>query len=367
MISSNKIMLGKFSRRWWRWGWPILTFIVVFAGLQFDARWYRQPIARVQTVQTTRVSHPVDNFENRDRIVTQKVHAVLLNTQHRGRQLTLHNTYSASGAEDAPLAKGQQVFLARSGRHYTITNIKRDAILGALISATLVLLGLIVGRHLWLTLASITANALLFILALHVEIASHQVLAFLLFSAVAVGFTVITTLFVVGAKPLAAVVAGATMLATALGVSLGYGIFVWTNYQDLHLETVKYVTQAPQLLFFVQIIIGSLGAVLDESSDIAVAIFQLNSGAKARFQAGMAIGRNVMGPLIAVLFMIFIAETFAEGVLWLRNGNAISQTVVWVMGLGFAQSLISAFGIVLTVPLTSGLAALAARWQGRQR
>jgi uncharacterized membrane protein len=30
------------------------------------------------------------------------------------------------------------------------------------------------------------------------------------------------------------------------------------------------------------------------------------------------------------------------------------------MGLGFAQSLISAFGIVLAVPITSGLAALLA-------
>ncbi|MFD1485578.1 YibE/F family protein [Lacticaseibacillus baoqingensis] len=354
-------------RCWWRWGLPVLAFVLVFVGMQFDAGWYRQPIARIQTVQTTQVAHPVDNFQNHDRVVTQKLQAVLLNTAKQGQRLTLHNTYSASGAEDAPLAPGNQVFLAHAGRRYTISNIKRDAILMALAAATLVLLGLIVGRHLWLTLVSITANALLFIVALHVEIASHQTLAFLLFSAVAIGFAVITTVFVVGVKPLAAVVASATIGATALGVALGYGIFVWTNYRDLHLETVKYVTQAPQLLFFVQIIIGSLGAVLDESSDIAVAIFQLHDGGKARFHAGMAIGRNVMGPLITVLFMIFIAETFAESVLWLRNGNSISQTVVWVMGLGFAQSLISAFGIVLAIPLTSGLAALAARRTRRLR
>lgn len=56
---------------------------------------------------------------------------------------------------------------------------------------------------------------------------------------------------------------------------MGYALFSLTNYRDLHIEAMNYVTQVPQLLFFVQIIIGSLGAVLDESNDIAVAVMQL--------------------------------------------------------------------------------------------
>ncbi len=351
-----------------KWFLPLLAFVVVWVGMQFSAPLYTQPLARIQATIVTKQTPQVDNFDNHDRLVTQKLKAVLVNTKARGRQLTLHNTYSRSGAEDTRIGVGTQVFLTKnSAGHYTITNIKRDGVLFGLLAATVVLLGLIMRKHLWLTLMSIAANAVVFVLALHVEIASHQVLAFALFAGVAVLFAVITTLFVVGFKPLAVVVSLATILATGLGVALGYAIFVVTGYKDLHLETVKYVTQAPQLLFFVQIIIGSLGAVLDESSDIAVAILQLHSGAKARMQAGLAIGRNVMGPLIAVLFMIFIAETFAEAVLWLRNGNAISTTVSWVMGLGFAQSLISAFGIVLAIPLTSGLAAGVAWWQGRRQ
>ncbi|WP_461215292.1 YibE/F family protein [Lacticaseibacillus sp. GG6-2] len=350
-----------------KWFLPLVAFVAVWLGMQFTAPLYTQPLARIDAATVTRTTPQVDNFNNHDRTTTQKLSAHLLNTKARGQRLTLSNTYSRSGAEDTRIGVGTQVFLTRnSAGHYTISNIKRDAMLFGLLAATVVLLGLIMRKHLWLTLASITANAVVFVLALHVEIASHQVLAFALFAGVAVVFAVITTLFVVGFKPLAMIVSAATILATGLAVLLGYAIFVATGYKDLHLETVKYVTQAPQLLFFVQIIIGSLGAVLDECSDIAVAILQLQTGAKARMQAGMAIGRNVMGPLIAVLFMIFIAETFAEAVLWLRNGNAISTTVSWVMGLGFAQSLISAFGIVLAIPLTSGLAAAAAWWQDRK-
>lgn len=350
------------------WLWPVVVFGLVWWGMQYSAPLYHQPIARITAVQTTSVERPVDNFNNHDRLVHQRLQAVLLNTEKRHQQLVLHNTYSQSGAEDAPLGVGAQVFLATNAAgHYTITNIKRDAIVAALGAATLVLLAQILTKRFWLTMTSIIANAVVFAAAVRGELLSHGVHAFALFAAVTVVFAVICTLFVVGFKPLAAVVAGGTILATGLGVALGYAVFTVCGYQSLHLETVKYVTQAPELLFFVQIIIGSLGAVLDECSDIAVAILQLESGAKARFQAGMVIGRNVMGPLITVLFMIFIAETFAEAVLWLRNGNAISTTVSWVMGLGFAQSLISAFGIVLAVPLTSGLAAAAAWWQDTRR
>lgn len=180
-------------------------------------------------------------------------------------------------------------------------------------------------------------------------------------------FTLVTTVFIAGWSRQAVVIAAATIAATGLAVGLGYTLFAATGYRDLRIEAMNYVTQVPQLLFFVQIMIGSLGAVLDESNDIAVAVMQLPADAKRRFQAGMAIGRNVMGPLIAVLFMIFIAETFSESVLWLRNDNALSQTFIWVMGLGFAQALVSAFGIVLAVPLTAGLATVSGRRSGNER
>lgn len=354
------------GRHWWlwlRWLLPAVIFIVLFIGLQFNAGWYHQPVARIESVRTTQVTHPVDNFENHDRQVTQRVRARLLNGTARGRRVTLTNTYTRSGAQDTPLRRGMQVFLTRAGKAYTVTNIKRDAVILALLGATLTLLGLIMGRHFWLTCASLVANGLVFNWALHVEIAHHAARGVLLFSLLVVAFAVITAVLVVGFRPLAGVIATATVLATGLGVALGYAIFTLTGYRNLHLEVVKYVTQSPHMLFFGQIVIGALGAVLDECTDIAVAVAQLRADTLTRFQTGMTIGRNVMGPLIAVLFMIFIAETFAEGVLWLRNGNAISQMIIWVMGLGFAQTLISAFGIVLAVPLTSGLAAVIGRKQ----
>ena len=344
-----------------KWLIPFVAAIAVFIGLQFDSGLYTKPVGQVEAVKVVKTTTHQDEDENRDRIVKQQVLVRLLNTAKRGKSITMHNTYSFSGALDNKLRVGEQVFLDVDKGAYTLNNVKRDAILAALLVLTFGLIFLVMGRRAWLTSISILLNTLIFFVAVEWEIGSKQWQAWWLFAILAVIFTVLTAVFIVGLKPIAATIASGALLATAVAVALGYGVMTLTNFSGIHFEEVKYATQTPQLLFFGQIVIGSLGAVLDEASDISVAIFQLHDTAKERFRAGMAIGRNVMGPLISVLFMIFIADTFMESVLWIRNNNSIAQTVIWVMGLGFAQSLISAFGIVLAVPMTSGLAAMIAK------
>ncbi|KRN23075.1 multitransmembrane protein [Lacticaseibacillus camelliae DSM 22697 = JCM 13995] len=341
---------------------PILAFLLVFGLCAFDAPLYTQPVVRVTFVNNDRAQRAVDNFDNVDHTTKQHITGQLLNTSRRGHLVRFGNTFSASGAMDARLRTGQSVFVQRQNGGYQMLDVKRDGVVLGLLAATLVLMALVVKRRVWLTFGSLFANVLLLLVTLHLETSpANQQLAYLLFSCMAVLFTLVTTVFIAGFSRQAAVIATATIGATGLAVALGYALFSLTNYRDLHIEAMNYVTQVPQLLFFVQIIIGSLGAVLDESNDIAVAVMQLPHDPKRRFKAGMAIGRNVMGPLIAVLFMIFIADTFSESILWLRNDNALTQTFIWVMGLGFAQALVSAFGIVLAVPLTAGLATIAGK------
>ncbi|WP_461225046.1 YibE/F family protein [Lacticaseibacillus suihuaensis] len=346
--------------RKWRYLLPVLVFALGFGLARLDAGLYRQPIAQVTTVRVSHTATQKDNLGNNDRLTTQKVAARLLNTARRGQVIHFTNVYSYSGAMDSRLVQGSQVFVSRTNGGYQLRDRKRDGVIIGLFGFAVALLILVMRRRFVLSAVSILANVGLLLVALHVEIQNHQTLAWWLFTGLAVLFTAVTTVLVVGFNRQAAVAGFATIGATAAGVALGYLIFTLTGYKNLHLESVKYVTQAPQLLFYVQIIIGALGAVFDECTDITAAVSELAAGGAARFRAGMAIGRNIMGPLIAVLFMIFIADTFTESVLWLRNGNSISQTVIWVMGLGFAQSLVSAFGIVLAVPLTAALAAWAA-------
>ena len=77
----------------------------------------------------------------------------------------------------------------------------------------------------------------------------------------------------------------------------------------------------------------------------------------------MNVGRDIMGTLVNVLFMIFIAETMPMVFLMLRNGNNWPYILDQIMNLGILQTVVSGIGIVIAVPVTSALVALIVKHQ----
>lgn len=65
---------------------------------------------------------------------------------------------------------------------------------------------------------------------------------------------------------------------------------------------------------------------------------------------------EIIGPLVNVLFFLVMADAFPIILLYLRNGNTIAYTLSRTVTLSFTQTVISAIGITLAVPVTSLLA-----------
>ncbi|MCT7850843.1 MAG: YibE/F family protein, partial [Lactobacillus iners] len=61
------------------------------------------------------------------------------------------------------------------------------------------------------------------------------------------------------------------------------------------------------------------------------------------------LGQEIMGPLINVLVLIFMAESLPMAILLLRDNNTLIYTCQFALSLGILQSLVSAIGIVVTV------------------
>lgn len=156
---------------------------------------------------------------------------------------------------------------------------------------------------------------------------------------------------------------GATILGTLAAMLISALVLSLTHEKGVYYESMQYVTQVPRPLFLAETLLGSLGAVMDESSDISATLFQLKRlnpdiSPKDLFIAGRNVGKSIMGPLVNVLFFIFMAETFTPALLYIKNGNSWGYTFAMNMCLGTVQSLISGIGIVLAIPLASGLMAL---------
>lgn len=83
--------------------------------------------------------------------------------------------------------------------------------------------------------------------------------------------------------------------------------------------------------------------------------------------AGRHVGQEIFGALTNVLFLIFIAAQIPMAILFLRNGNNIGYTYDMNMALGMLQTLISAIGIVLTVPAGILWVIIDSKYEMRQR
>ena len=365
-VKKGENVKQRIKQRWGLW----LTLLVIILGLigvgltRVNAGLYQQTVAQVTHVQTKSRSTTTDEFENKDATVTQLVTVRVLNKAHRGRTYQIKNTYTRSGAMDQPYHVRNQVFLRIPSDHssaVTIQGLKRDTALAFVAWLALALLLLIMRFSGLMAFLSVALNAVLFYAAIQIDLATNGGHIYLLFGVLAVIFAVLTLLLVLGFSRQMLVTLGATVVGTGLAVIISLIVFAVTHERGVTYESMQYVTQVPRPLFLVETVLGSLGAVMDESTDIVASLFQLkterpDTAPRQVFKSGIQIGRSIMGPLINVLFLIFMADTFAMTLLYFRNGNSWGYTFTMNMSLGMVQSLISGIGIVLAIPVASWLA-----------
>ena len=184
--------------------------------------------------------------------------------------------------------------------------------------------------------------------------------------------TAVVTLWLVGGptrKTLVAAagtVAGVVMAGVAASLfSLATGITGW-NVSDIESLMTLWSTADIQVggLLFSGLLISSLWATMDVAMSIASSMAEVQAqtpdiSCRALFQAGMRVGRDMMGTDSNTLILAFAGGSvsmlvldYAYDLSWLQiiNSNNI--------GIAVMQGLAGSFGVVLSVPVTVALAML---------
>nr|WP_056944955.1 YibE/F family protein [Levilactobacillus namurensis] len=354
--------------RWWAWLIALILGAVLVMGTQHDAVFYHDPILKVTAVQHQKPTKITDNFQNEDWQTRQTLTGHLLNGQYRGRSLTISNTYSASGAMDQRYRVGSQLFVVlhhHAGQlSATVKGYKRDTALVFMLWLVVGLLLLIMRFSGLMAFLSVAANGVLFLLAILLNGSTQGAQVLWIFGSLAVVFAALTLWLVLGRTRQMLITLATTLGGTLCAILVALLVFHVTHEKGMFYESMQYVTQLPRPLFLAETLLGSLGAVMDESTDIISSLYALKRErpeltSMQIFKSGRQIGSTIMGPLINVLFFIFVADTFPMALLYLKNGNSWGYTFSMNMSMGVVQSLISGIGIVLAVPLASYLAS---RW-----
>ncbi|CAH0417259.1 YibE/F family protein [Periweissella fabaria] len=331
---------------------------------RYDAPLYQQHIVGVvESAKQQRQQKTTDQFNNVDYSINQILEIKILNGSRRGEEVKVQNNYFKSGALNQAYRPGQQLFLNHeAGNDISIIGQKRDTLVALMAWITVTLLLVLMQLPGLLTLVSVLINIGLLYIAIKLNLNVTNINVVLLFSGVGVLMAFVTLSLALGWNKKMAITLSATLLSSIIALIIANVVMTLTHQRGLEFELMDYITQLPQPIFLAEAFLAALGAIMDASTDIVATQFEVQEAhpeisRRKLFAAGLGVGRSIMGALTSVLFLIFISETFAMSLLYLRNGNTWGYTIEINMVLGMVQTIIAGIGIVLAVPIASGLAA----------
>ncbi|MDD6919669.1 MAG: YibE/F family protein [Eubacteriales bacterium] len=165
----------------------------------------------------------------------------------------------------------------------------------------------------------------------------------------------------------------ASILGTIIGIIIAFGLAYLigfkthitglANEQAIYLQTIDSITINPQSLLYSGIIIGALGAIMDVAMSIASSIeevYKADSQLTIRelYNAGMQVGRDVMGTMTNTLVLAYLSSSLPLFILIYIN----SSDLPFMYNMDYIVTEIvriftGSIGLIAAIPCTCAIAA----------
>lgn len=307
---------------------------------------------------------------------SQDISIKITSGKHKGEIYEITNYMSALYNIDCQ--KGTKVVVRIDSRedgsyHVSIYNYDRETVLIAAIAVFILLLCIIGGKKGFMSMLSLgyTLLMLFFVLIPALYYGAPMLLTTILVIILTnvISFALIDGInkkTVSGFLGTSAGVVFAGVFAYVMGKAAHITGFQTTEAESLLLECYDYGLKITDI-FTAGILVSALGAVMDVAMSIASAIHELSVlnpelQAKDLFRSGMNIGRDAMGTMSNTLILAFVGSSLSTIIM--IYSYQIPTTQLWSADLvarEVIQGISGSVGIIMTVPLVAGIAAVIMR------
>lgn len=343
----------------------IIFLVVITSSLSLyfvsnNENFYSKPIAKIISVNEEE-SRKEDSNGKTENIKSQKIQAVILNGIYKGKTVELNNISSFSQANDLDLKLNDEVFISITDNDSSqiksakILELKRDKYVVYIVNIFIVLI-ILIGRFKgFKSLISVVINIIIILAIIELFTKGFNLLFLSIIASIL--FVILSILIVSGPnkKTLSAIVG--TLIGTLLSVLIAGIVIKSNNWNGIHFEEMEFLTHPPEKIFFIELIIGTLGGIMDIAISISSAINELydknpNIQRKAVIKSAREIGQDIMGTMANTLVFAYLSGSIPTVLLLLRNGVPITYIINFNLSLEFMRALIGSIGIVLSIPIT---------------
>ncbi|MDF2987054.1 MAG: YibE/F family protein, partial [Eubacterium sp.] len=277
---------------------------------------YQRPIAKIISISETYTRQAKDMYGNSEQVCTQEIKAVLMNGVHKGEEIRLSNNATESQVFDTKYEVKDKVFISykedaqRKIISAGILELKRDSYLVNILIIFIFLIILIGGGKGIRSLASVAVNIL--ISWFLIEMLVKRFNAILITSVAGVLFILLSILLVNGINSKSYAAICGTIAGTLFTLVITLSVIAATDGRGIYYDEMDFLSYNSAQLFIIEIIIGTLGGIIDIAVTISSAIKEIydknpHIDRKLLVRSGKEIGKDIMGTMANILVFAYIS------------------------------------------------------------
>lgn len=330
----------------------MLVIIVEFASPMVLNIFYDEPIGKVIYVSPEQMDiDALSPYEDHEQTLTLE----LLNTDSKGEQITITQTFTVSQAFSDVYRKGDEVLLRHDQDRYYILTLKRDHQILTLLLMFVMLTIVIGGKKGAKSLLSVLLNFAVVAVMMAYYLNGGSIYVITPVSAVIFIFTSMTLVTGFNKKTLAASIGTAS--GSLIAIVIAYVVFHYTDNYGLNYQEMDISIKSPVELFYLQLVIGTLGAIMDIAVSIASSIEELiqtspHISMKNLFKSGRVIGQDTMGTMTNTLMLAYLSGGIPLLLIMIKGGVTLNYLINVSLSLELMRAVIGSIGIVATIPIT---------------
>lgn len=312
---------------------------------------YSSPIMKITNIEIMNEDISQNSLGLKEKHFIKKIKGIITNGKNKGsiKEIEYEETYSSVITDKYRV--GDKVILDNND-----INLKRDVYL-ALMIVIFINLIYIVGSYKGLTsILSVILNMIVFYIGLFLYFKGINLLFLCVIEMII--FSILSLILSSGLnkKTLSAIIS--VIICTIIMLILLVVVIKTTNYKGINFNELSFLTVPLEDIIIPELLIGSVGAIMDVAITISSSISELidknkKITNKSLSKSAKEIGKDIMSTMSNVLFFTYLCAGLPVFVLALRNGFSFYNYISTNFSLELSRFLVGSIGIVMTIPISS--------------
>ena len=333
----------------------ILILIMSIISIIFiynDDFLYKDEIMKITSIKINNTIIKKNYIGFKEKHMEESITGIITNGRNKGKKIVIDYEETYSSVVTDKYRVNDKVFI----KNNNIEGLKRDVYISILVLIFINLI-YIVGKYKGiLSIVSVIFNFIIFYLGLNLYFKGINILFICIVESVI--FSCLS-LFISNGFEKMSISAVLSVVVTILFIMImTFIISKVTNYRGINFNELKFLTVPPEDILLPELLIGSIGAVMDVAITISSSINELiNKNSRISIKnlnkSSKEIGKDIMSTMCNVLFFTYLGAGLPIYVLAIRNGYSVSNFIKGNFSLELTRFLVGGIGIIMSIPITT--------------